>query len=133
MNYMLDSNAITLLLDNRHRSERLRFNAALDSAAVSAVVLFELRYGLAKSQSRAVNERELDEFLSSGIEIVPFTEQDAQTAGTLRATLEASGQLIGAYNILIAAQALRVGATLVTTDSDFARVDGLKIEDWSKP
>jgi tRNA(fMet)-specific endonuclease VapC len=53
-------------------------------------------------------------------------------AGDLRARLEASGTMIGPYDLLIAAQALRTGTTLVTANtSEFARVPGLVWEDWS--
>ncbi|MDX2257997.1 MAG: type II toxin-antitoxin system VapC family toxin, partial [Hyphomicrobiaceae bacterium] len=59
-------------------------------------------------------------------------ENDAKHAGELRAQLAAAGTPIGPYDILIAGQALRHGATLVTaTTTEFARVDGLKLEDWS--
>ena len=57
--------------------------------------------------------------------------QDAKAAGHLRATLEAAGTPIGPYDILIAAQALRMRATLVTGNiSEFARVRGLVCQDW---
>ncbi|WP_164163056.1 PIN domain-containing protein, partial [Stenotrophomonas maltophilia] len=50
---------------------------------------------------------------------------DAAHAGDIRATLEAAGTPIGAYDCLIAAQARRRGATLVTANSrEFARVTG---------
>ncbi len=53
-------------------------------------------------------------------------------AGDLRAALEAAGTPIGPYDLLIAAQALRIGATLVTANvSEFARVSGLVWQDWA--
>jgi PIN domain len=56
----------------------------------------------------------------------------SMTAGDLRATLEAAGTPIGPYDLLIAAQALRTGATLVTANvSEFARVRGLVWQDWT--
>jgi tRNA(fMet)-specific endonuclease VapC len=63
---------------------------------------------------------------------VSFEERDAAIAGDLRASLEASGTVIGPYDLLIAAQALRTDATLVTANtSEFARVPGLMWEDWT--
>jgi hypothetical protein len=48
------------------------------------------------------------------------------------ATLEAGGTPIGPYDMLIAAQALRRGATLVTANvKEFSRVRGLAWQDWS--
>ncbi len=54
------------------------------------------------------------------------------TLNKLRATLEAAGTPIGPYDLLIAAQAFRTGATLVTANlSEFARVRGLAWQDWT--
>lgn len=75
---------------------------------------------------RRENAERLRAFLSGGIEVTAFGEEDAQTAGDLRATLEAAGTPIGPYDLLVAAQALRSAATLVTANvSKFARVPGL--------
>ena len=50
----------------------------------------------------------------------------------MRAELEIAGKPIGAYDVLIAAQARRRGATLVTSNvAEFDRVTGLKLEDWA--
>jgi tRNA(fMet)-specific endonuclease VapC len=71
-------------------------------------------------------------FLSGRIDVARFEEEDAAAAGDLRATLEAAGTPIGPYDLLIAAQALRTGATLVTANvSEFARVVGLAWQDWT--
>ena len=54
------------------------------------------------------------------------------TAGDLRAALEEAGIPIGPYDLLIAAQALRTGSTLVTANvSEFARVPSLLRQDWT--
>ena len=54
------------------------------------------------------------------------------TAGDLRATLEAAGTPIGPYDLLIAAQALRRDATLVTANvAEFARVPDLRWQNWA--
>jgi tRNA(fMet)-specific endonuclease VapC len=59
--------------------------------------------------------------------------EDARAAGFVRATLEVSGKLIGAYDLLIAGQALARGLTLVTANvSEFSRVQGLAFQDWGK-
>ena len=50
-----------------------------------------------------------------------------------RAALARTGTPIGAYDILIAAQARRRGATLVTAnEQEFARVSGLQTENWTR-
>jgi tRNA(fMet)-specific endonuclease VapC len=71
-------------------------------------------------------------FSRGDIAIVPFEEKDAVIAGDLRATLEMGGTSIGPYDVLLAAQALRAGATFVTANvSEFTRVAGLTWEDWT--
>ena len=60
-----------------------------------------------------------------------FDCEDAREAGEIRAVLEASGQPIGPYDTLIAAQARRRRATLATLNvREFERVPGLRVEDW---
>ena len=74
----------------------------------------------------------LEQFLSEGFERVPFDLEDASEAGEIRAFLEMRGEPIGHYDILIAAQARRRGATLVTANTrEFERVPGLLVVDWA--
>ncbi|MGH7088586.1 MAG: PIN domain-containing protein [Stellaceae bacterium] len=87
---------------------------------------------MARSARRRENAERLRTFLSGNIGIAAFEEDDAAAAGDLRASLEAVGTPIGPYDLLIAAQALRSGATLVTANvAEFARVRGLTWQDWS--
>jgi tRNA(fMet)-specific endonuclease VapC len=113
--------------------ERLRSVVSLDhSIALSSVTLFELWYGVARSGHRQENTERLRVVLSGNMTVLPFDEADAAIAGDLRAALETSGTAIGPYDLLISAQALRTGATLVTANvSEFARVAGLVWEDWT--
>ena len=135
MNYLLDTNAVIAILKSQPAGVRGRLRRAVSrraSIGVSSVVLYELWYGVARSERRRDNAQRLRVFLSGNIDVVPFDEQDAVTAGDLRATLENAGTPIGPYDLLIAAQALRSGATLVTANiSEFARVRGLAWQDWT--
>ena len=135
MIYFLDTNAVIALLKNQPAPVRGRLRRALSrggSIAVPSVVLFELWYGVARSERRRENTERLRVFLSGDLGIVPFEEADAATAGELRAAMEKARTPIGPYDLLIAAQALRAGATLVTAKvSEFARVRGLDWQDWS--
>ena len=106
--------AVIALLKNQPAGVRGRLRRVVSrgaSIAVSSVVLYELWYGVARSERRRDNAERLRIFLSGKIDVVPFDEQDAATAGDLRATLEAAGTPIGPYDLLIAAQALRNRAT----------------------
>jgi tRNA(fMet)-specific endonuclease VapC len=135
VSYLLDTNAVIALLKNEPAIFRKRLRRAVSrgvAIAVSSIVLYELWYGVARSARRRENAERLRTFLSGGIEVTGFDEDDARTAGDLRATLEAAGTPIGPYDLLIAAQALRTGATLVTASvAEFARVPGLQWQDWT--
>jgi len=101
---------------------------------VSSVAVFELWYGVGKSARQEFNRRRLETFLAGPILVLPFENADAQIAGSVRAALESVGKPIGAYDVLIAGQALRHRLTLVTANvSDFARVKGLHWVDWANP
>ena len=99
---------------------------------ISTIALFELWHGISKSTQRANNVQQLAAFLALGLEQWPFEAKDAEDAGDIRASLERAGTTIGPYDLLIAAQARRRGVVLITANSrEFARVPGLKSEDWS--
>jgi tRNA(fMet)-specific endonuclease VapC len=135
VNYFLDTNAVVALLKNQPPGVRSRLRRVASRGAaigVSSVVLYELWYGVARSERRRENAERLRVFLSGNIDIVAFDEEDAVMAGDLRAVLETAGTPIGPYDLLIAAQALRSGATLVTANvSEFARVRRLVWQDWT--
>ncbi len=96
--------------------------------AISAVTVLELRYGAARRQSAKLTAA-VDAFLN-GITILPFDSDAAERAGVLRAAMEAKGHSIALADCQIAGTALACGLTLVTHDSDFKRVPGLKVVDW---
>ena len=135
MNYLLDTNAVIALLKSQPAGMRSRLRRIMSrgvSIGVSSVVLYELWYGVARSGRRRENAERLHVFLSGNINVVPFDEEDAVAAGDLRAVLETAGTPIGPYDLLIAAQALRTRATLVTANvSEFARAPGLLWQDWT--
>ncbi len=135
MNYLLDTNACIALINGKPASVRNRFRAAIaagHSLFAPSVAAFELWYGVTKSEQPESNRQRLQAFLAGPLALLPFDVEDAQTAGTIRARLEAMGKPVGAYDLLIAAQVLRREFTLVTANSrEFRRVKGLASEDWS--
>ena len=137
MSYLLDTNACIALINDAPASVRSRFQKTSRSGAliyVSVVVTFELWYGVAKSARRALNVQRLETFLSGPVMMLPFDDEDSRVAGSIRAVLEVSGKPIGAYDLLIAGQALARQLTLVTANvSEFSRVKGLSWQDWAKP
>jgi tRNA(fMet)-specific endonuclease VapC len=137
MIYLLDTNACIALINGTPASVRSRFQKALQGSGqicVSSVVTFELWYGVAKSKRVVLNTQRLETFLSGPVTVLAFEDEDSRTAGAIRAELELSGKPIGAYDVLIAGQALARQLTLVTAKvSEFSRVKGLLWQDWAKP
>ena len=137
MDYLLDTNACIALINGEPSTVRARRQKATsggDHVLVSSVAAFELWYGVAKSAKQDFNRKRLETFLAGPILMLPFEDADARVAGTARAALEAVGKPIGAYDLLMAGQALRHQLTLVTANvSEFSRVKGLHWQDWAKP
>ena len=133
--YLLDTNACIALINGTEINVRRRFKRAVARESVillSSIVAFELWYGVAKSQRKDSNTQRLETFLGGPLEWALFDEDDARAAGTVRAELETVGRPVGAYDVLLAGQARRRGATVVTSNTkEFARVQGLKWEDWA--
>lgn len=130
MKYLLDTNAVIAVLNDPRGqpAQRLRRLAPAD-AGISSIVIHELFYGAFKSANRERNVARVDGLL---FEVVEFDREDARQAGEVRAALAVSGQPIGPYDVLIAGQAKARNLILVTHNIDeFARVEGLKLEDWA--
>lgn len=131
----LHTNIVISVINLKPAYIRARLEAELESGVtigVPTVVLFEMRYGVAKSDRRARSKAGLEAFLSLAVTPWSFEAEDAAHAGDIRAGLEAAGTPIGHYDYLIAAQARRRGAALVTLDRrEFERVPGLIVVNWT--
>ena len=136
MKYLLDTKACIALINDKAPSVRTRLQKALAADAkvlVSSIVAFELWYGVAKSARPEANARLVETFFAGPVSLLAFESEDARVAGRGRASLEAVGKPIGAYDLLIAGQALRHQLTLITANArEFSRVKGLEWEDWAK-
>lgn len=131
----LDTNVIVDLLGRKRPQVRQRFGEARAQGRrlrLSTIALFELRFGAANSARPVENGRALDALLAGGIDVVDFDADDAAEAGTLRALLRRAGAEIGPFDLLIASQALRRKASLVTHNVvEFQRAPGLDLIDWA--
>jgi tRNA(fMet)-specific endonuclease VapC len=133
----LDTNAVIAVLNDPASPVRAGLDGAIGRGgglALSSVVLFELQYGAAKSARPERNMLRIADFLTGPIDVLPFESEDAEEAADIRAALEREGAPIGPYDVLIAAQARRRNALLVTANGrEFCRVRGLRCEDWALP
>jgi len=133
--FLLDTNAVIAVLTERLPIVAMRLDdeiARRSKILLSTVVLYELRYGIERSARRAQSEAILAGFLELPVEIASFDAEDSGHAGEIRAALAAKGTPIGPHDVMIAAQARRRGAVLVTGNRrEFDRVPGLIVTDWA--
>jgi tRNA(fMet)-specific endonuclease VapC len=131
MLHMLDTNICSYILKHHPTEVRDRFHeVGNDALALSAVVPAELYFGAARHPLREDIRREIDDF-TARISIVPWDGRAADHYGDIRADLEKSGSPIGAMDMMIAAHARSLGATLVTNNTKhFAKVPDLSITNW---
>lgn len=128
--YLLDTNILSNLIRNpQGRTAKRIAKVGEDNVCTSIIVASELRYGCAKRGSKRLIEA-VEELLSE-IDILPFDVPADAAYGMIRAALEASGKPIGGNDLLIAAHAQAIAATIVTAnEGEFRRVRGLKVENW---
>lgn len=128
MKFLLDANAVIGLLGgNAGLLAEARRQAPRD-IGIPAVAMHELFYGAYKSRRQAQNLALLD---GLQLEVLEFDKEDARLAGEVRAALAEAGTPIGPYDVLIAGQARARDLVLVTHNvGEFARVSGLRVEDW---
>jgi tRNA(fMet)-specific endonuclease VapC len=136
LKYLLDTNVCIAVINEKSPFIGTRFLQELAKGAhlfVSSIAAFELWYGVAKSKHKEVNAQRLSAFFAGHITMLSFEEEDARIVGQIRAAIEAVGKPVGAYDLLIASQALRHEMILVTANTrEFARIKNLQWEDWTK-
>lgn len=131
MKYLLDTD-ICIYIINEHPKRVLdRFRKySVGDLGISSITASELAFGVAKSGS-AKNRAALEGFMLP-LEVAQYDLRAALIYGEIRAGLERSGMTIGPLDMLIAAHALSLGATLVTNnEKEFRRVAGLRCENWA--
>ncbi|HEV2169592.1 MAG TPA: type II toxin-antitoxin system VapC family toxin [Candidatus Binatus sp.] len=129
---MLDSDVCIDVMRGRSHSVRSRLERmSPEEVAISSVVAAELWTGVLKSREPERSRIALNAFLVY-VAVLDWPAEAATTYGQIRAELEHSGKSIGAMDLLIAAHAIHETATLITRNqSEFRRVDGLKLETWN--
>ena len=130
---MLDTNVTSAALRGDQVIKDRLTDLPPGSWCISAVTAAEHLYGLAKKPAAARLAELVHAFLEVAV-VKPWDRTAASELGHLRAYLARDGQMIGAYDGLIAAHALSLNLTLVTANvREFSRVAGLRIENWQAP
>ena len=128
--FLLDTNIVSDLI--RHPQGRVagRIRTVGEgNVCTSLIVAAELRFGALKRGSRALTSRV--EAILGVLEIIPLETPVDQVYAQMRVVLEKAGRPVGANDMLIAAQALAHGHTVVTDNlGEFSQVEGLSLENW---
>ena len=132
MRYILDTNICIYIAKRKPVGVLARFGELRPGdVGMSVITYLELVYGAWKSRNTEANLANIEE-LRGIIPVQPLGPEAATQYGRLRADLERQGTPIGAFDLLIAAQALSLGLILVTNNSrEFGRVKGLRVENWA--
>ncbi len=134
MIYLPDTNVFSRYLRGEDVRVKAKLEANLRFCRLSSVVLSELEYGAAKRPDLTMLRTRVARLRAVIADEADYTCGDAVYYGAIRAhlaRLKPNAQPIGPYGLMLAAQALRLGAVLVTHNTDeFARVHGLSVEDW---
>ncbi|HME56766.1 MAG TPA: type II toxin-antitoxin system VapC family toxin [Terracidiphilus sp.] len=129
--YLLDTNTVSYYIAGNPPKVRERLDSVgLQKTAISTITEAELRYGVARNPNAARRRASVESFLRNA-SIQPWDSAAARAYGLLRAEQERKGRPLSTEDLMIAAHALSLGLTLVTNDSAFSFVDGLKNEDWT--
>jgi tRNA(fMet)-specific endonuclease VapC len=130
MRYLLDTNAVSDLV-RQPQGKVARHIRKVGEAQIctSIIVAAELRSGAAKKRSPRLSAQ-LEAVLGA-LEVLPFETPADAAYGLLRTRLEQAGTPIGANDLLIAAQTIALGYTIITdNEKEFARVEGLPRANW---
>jgi tRNA(fMet)-specific endonuclease VapC len=135
MVYLLDTNAFSdLMREHPKLDARLAALLPTDRVVICAVVRGEVRYGLARlAAGKRRNELTAKaELLFASLPCEPIPESAGDCYAQTKLAREKLGLTLDENDLWIAATACALGAVLVSRDTDFARIDGLSIEDWTR-
>ncbi len=130
MRYLLDTNVVSDLVRNPQGKVAQHIRKVGEAqVCTSIIVVAELRYGAAKKRSPRLSAQ-LEAVLGA-LEVLSFETPADAAYGALRSRLEQAGRPIGANDLLIAAQAIALGFTIVSdNEKEFTRIENLPHENW---
>ncbi|WP_232229869.1 type II toxin-antitoxin system VapC family toxin [Polaromonas glacialis] len=129
--YMLDTNVVSHIMQGRDAQLLARLTQlSVGQVVMSSVTLAELEYGLHRKGQPVRLKNALAQVLLR-MDVLPWDERVATCYGEFCSTLEAQGINLSDFDMMIAAHAVAVDATLVSRDKAFGQVgDRLRLEVW---
>jgi tRNA(fMet)-specific endonuclease VapC len=129
--YMLDTNVVSHIMQGRDAALLARLvQVPMGQAVISSVTLAALEYGLHRKGQPIRLRNALNQALLR-MDVLPWDEKVAVCYGELCSSMEAQGISLSDFDMMIAAHAVSVDATLVSRDKAFAQLpERLKLELW---
>jgi tRNA(fMet)-specific endonuclease VapC len=133
MIWLLDTNTLIYFSNREPGFERIARRMSGRSPGevrMSSITLSELEYGVENSRYREQNRAALDDLVAL-IQVDDYPQRAARHFAELKAALKAKGRHTKPYDLLIAAHAKALDATLVTNDlDDFRNMPGVRLTNW---
>ncbi len=131
MKYLLDTNTVIYFLNGKFRIKDKIKEVGLSNCAISEITVAELFYGAEKSDFPDKNIKTINNLIEN-ITIIPAFDA-IQIYGKEKARLSKIGRLISDFDLLIGSTAIANELIIVTRNtSEFERLEGIKLEDWTK-
>lgn len=127
---MLDTNTLSYLVQSHPVVVRRVVAVPMAALCMSSITEAELLFGLAKRPAAKRLHAIVRELLQR-VDVLPWDHAAAERYGITRADLVRKGKILAPLDLLISTHALSMGAILVTSDSVFAQVPDLVVEDWT--
>jgi tRNA(fMet)-specific endonuclease VapC len=131
--FLLDTDTASRLIRADRKTVTALRRSGATGLAISAVTQSELLYG-ARLRPEAPDLMTAVRAFLARITVEPWDQDAAEHHALVRATAKAQGVSAGVFDIMIAAHARALGATLVTSDAAIENlaVDGLVVVNWSR-
>lgn len=128
--YVLDTNTLIYFFKGMGNVANRLLTVSPKDIAIPSIVLFELKYGIEKSNAPKKRLAQLAEIVAL-VQVLTLADKEAQASALIRARLEQQGTPIGPYDVLIAGTAMANHGILVTNNTkEFQRVSELKLDNW---
>ncbi len=128
--YLLDTNICVYFLNGKFKLGERIDKVGFENCLVSEITIAELKYGIEKSTYKEKNRKTLKTFQSKFGILPIFPALDIYAKE--KARLKTKGKILDDFDLLIGATAIFNSYILVTKNvSDFDRLDGIVIEDWT--
>lgn len=129
---MFDTNTVSYLIRGKSRAIKQRLNrVSMSSICISSITEAELLRGVAIRPEATTLAKMVDEFLLR-VDVLPWDSEVAATYARFRTLCESEGKSLATMDMLIAAHAVAVGATLVSNDQAFYKLSHhIPLEDWT--